>query len=550
MLHTDAREYSSLRGLALDRTAKFTQSSRTARLSAWLRATDALVIIAAVMVSHLVSFGFAGGDSLDGLALKHSAIAATLCVAWIVSLTLFGAHADEVIGRGTREYQRVWLASGAVFAVIAVIGFPVSLELGPRFLAVALPVGLVALTVNHQAARQLVAVRSADGRFSISALPGVRPEGPAESDPLARRRVVIIGSRGYPSYYGGFETLVRKLTPFLADRGWDVVVYGRPSTTVPTEAPTPPNVTSVMTKGIDSRSLSTLSFGATAAMHAVAHNADVALVLNVANGFFLPALRLRGIPSVVNVDGLEWQRAKWSRLGKAVFKSGARFTARFANHVVCDSTNIATVWQDQFRRDSVFIPYGGDIPAVRYPVPEGLEHAKYVLLVARFVPENTVEEFLDAAETLATRYKVVIVGSSGHGGPLEDRVRELTADNPSVIWTGHISDDHHLHSLWQHCGAYFHGHSVGGTNPALVQAMACGAPTVARDTVYNREVLPESSLFVQPNPAAIVEGISMMMDSDLRRHAARSAVQGRARDLYSWEAICAAYETALINAID
>ena len=175
-------------------------------------------------------------------------------------------------------------------------------------------------------------------------------------------RVAIIGSRGYPSYYGGFETLVRKLVPFLADRGWDVVVYGRPGTTVPGEAPQRPNVRSVMTKGIESRSLSTLSFGATAVLHTVTHNADVALVLNVANGFFLPALRLRGIPSVVNVDGLEWERAKWSRLGKAVFKSGARFTARFANHLVCDSTNIATVWQDQFRRDSVFIPYGGDIP--------------------------------------------------------------------------------------------------------------------------------------------------------------------------------------------
>ena len=505
-----------------------------------------MIVIAVVATSYLAGIGAVNLG--EASPIKHSLVSLGVSAAWLAGLGMLGAHSGDVIGRGIKGYQRVWAATLATFAVVAVLTVPFDVDLGPTFFAVAVPVGLAALTLNRLVAPVVYATQLIDGRSHL--LPRELPETPATSAPLGSRRVVIIGSRGYPSYYGGFETLVRKLVPFLADRGWDVVVYGRPTTTVPDEAPPRPNVRSVMTKGIESRSLSTLSYGATSVAHTVTHNADVALVLNVANGFFLPALRVRGIPSVVNVDGLEWERAKWSRMGKAVFKSGARFTARFANHLVCDSTNIAAVWHDQFRRDSVFIPYGGDIPDTTYPVPDGLEHGKYVLVVARFVPENTVGEFLDAAETLAERYKVVIVGSSGHGGRLEDHVRNLAAANPNVVWTGHISDDDHLHSLWQHCGAYFHGHSVGGTNPALVQAMACGAPTVARDTVYNREVLPEGSLFVEPTPAAIVEGISTMMDSDLRRHASRAATQARARELFSWDSICTAYEKALINAID
>ena len=479
--------------------------------------------------------------------IKHSLVSLGVSAAWLAGLGMLGAHFGDVIGRGIKGYQRVWAATLATFAVVAVLTVPFDVDLGPTFFAVAVPVGLAALTLNRLVAPVVYATQLIDGRSHL--LPRELPETPATSAPLPRRRVAIIGSRGYPSYYGGFETLVRKLVPFLADRGWDVVVYGRPGTTVPGDAPKRPNVKSVMTKGVESRSLSTLSFGATAVMHTVTHKADVALVLNVANGFFLPALRVRGIPSVVNVDGLEWERAKWSKLGKAVFKAGAKFTARFATTWCatrrtsqrCGRNNSARQRLHSVRR--------------RYPVGKlsrsGWSQARRVRSCRRPVRAREHRRRVPGrSRNIRSRYKVVIVGSSGHGGPLEDQVRTLVATNSNIIWTGHISNDDYLHSFWQNCGAYFHGHSVGGTNPALVQAMACGAPIVARDTVYNREVLPDGSLFVQPNLDAIVQGISTMMDSDLRRHASRSAVQRRARDLYSWEAICTAYETALINAID
>jgi hypothetical protein len=175
-----------------------------------------------------------------------------------------------------------------------------------------------------------------------------------------RKSVAIIGTRGYPSFYGGFETLVRKLAPFLADRGWAVTVYCRPATTVGADQHPQNGIATVTTGGVDSKSLSTLTYGATSVFHATKQRPDVALVMNVANGYWLPLLRMRGIPTVVNVDGIEWQREKWSTLGKAVFKLGANLTARHGDSLIADSQQIGAFWEATFNRRSTFIPYGGN----------------------------------------------------------------------------------------------------------------------------------------------------------------------------------------------
>jgi glycosyltransferase involved in cell wall biosynthesis len=358
--------------------------------------------------------------------------------------------------------------------------------------------------------------------------------------------VAIIGTRGYPSYYGGFETAVRKLAPYLAEQGWDVTVYGRPGATRGDDPALDSRVHRKNTRGVETKSLSTLSYGFTACVDAAVAKPDVALVMNVANGYWLPILKMRGIPTLINVDGIEWDRAKWGRLAKAVFHHGARWTARFGTRLVFDAKAIADRWKSEFVRDGDFIPYGGDIPKV-LPVVPGLEHRGYILVVARFVPENTISEFLEAAEMLSERWPVVIVGSSGYGGELDDKARELDARSASVQWLGHVSDDQKLLSLWQHSGAYFHGHSVGGTNPALVQAMAAGAPIVARNTVYNKEVLESESSLVEPTVSGIVEKISALMTDRARADAESALNIARAREHYSWLSVCQAYEESLVR---
>lgn len=362
--------------------------------------------------------------------------------------------------------------------------------------------------------------------------------------------VAIIGTRGYPSYYGGFETAVRQLAPYLADRGWDVTVYGRPGTTKPGDPGQHPRVESVITKGIENKSLSTLTYGLTSSLHAARRRPDVALVMNVANGYWLPLLGRANIPTLVNVDGIEWDRAKWGWFAKSVFRGGARMTARHGSRLVYDAVEIGRRWKSEFSIEGDFIPYGGDRIHDVLPIEPGLERRSYVLMVARFVPENTVPEFLDAAARISAVADVVIVGSSGYGGDLDQRASQLAAANPRVRWLGHLSDDRRLHSLWQHAGVYFHGHSVGGTNPALVQAMASGAPVVARDTVYNREVLGEAGSYVDPTADSIAATVTAHLLDREKLEAMSEAAITRAQRDYSWDGVNLAYEQALMRLID
>ncbi|WP_353712939.1 glycosyltransferase [Arthrobacter sp. K5] len=363
------------------------------------------------------------------------------------------------------------------------------------------------------------------------------------------KKVAIIGTRGYPSYYGGFETAVRKVAPYLADQGWDVTVYGRAGSVAPTDENRDVRIKSVLTRGLNTKSLSTLTFGLTSVLSALIHKPDVALVMNVANGFWLPLLKLRGVPTVVNVDGIEWERDKWSPTAKRVFRAGALMTARWANALVCDAVEIQRIWTESYGVRGRFIPYGGEAPQTK-PIESGLAHRGYILLVARFVPENTVREFFRAAARLSQKWPVIIVGSTGFGGDLDQEAAELASSNPNVQWLGHLSDDDRLFSLWQHAGVYFHGHSVGGTNPALVQAMACGAPVVARDTPYNREVLGDYGKFVGPDDEQIADAIGSLMESPSEQLRLSEGSAERAQVSYSWEFVCGQYDDLLSRTVE
>jgi glycosyltransferase involved in cell wall biosynthesis len=355
-------------------------------------------------------------------------------------------------------------------------------------------------------------------------------------------RVAIIGTRGYPSYYGGFETAVRILTPFLAEKGCQVSVYSRPSA-VADELGNEPNIEQVFTPGWETRSLSTLSYGLTASAHAAtrrSHRPDVALVMNVANGYYLPLLKAASIKTVVNVDGIEWHRDKWSSSAKAVFKRGAALTARWADEIICDSTNIADFWQRSYGRASHYIPYGGDFKGYER-VPLGLKSHGYLLLVARLVPENSIGPFLEAVPALARDYPIVLVGSSGYREAYDEQAARLASGHDSVTYLGHVANDELLFSLWQHCGLYFHGHSVGGTNPALVQAMALGAPILARDTIYNREVLADTGDFVTPTTSEIIRSVRTLMSNPQARALMGARARDRALETFTWERMCENY---------
>lgn len=356
--------------------------------------------------------------------------------------------------------------------------------------------------------------------------------------------VAILGTRGYPSYYGGFETAVRHLAPYLSEYGWDVTVYSRPNAVRVDDPRTDTRVHVKYSAGIDKRSLSTLTYGFTSVVKAFFQKPDVALVMNVANCLWLPLLRVRKIPTLVNVDGIEWERQKWSRLARTIFRMGAWATARWADELVFDALAIGERWGKDYGRSGKFIPYGGS-PAGTLPAPLALTPESYVLLVARFVPENSVESFFEAIDLLPPEVPVVLVGSTGYGGALDTAASELSKSRANVTWLGHVSDDDLLYALWQNAGAYFHGHTVGGTNPALVQAMALGAPIVAVDTVYNREVLDDAAMFTKTAAEDIARQLSTMLSSDSDRKTLSTKARERAESNYTWDLVNSRYREAL-----
>jgi glycosyltransferase involved in cell wall biosynthesis len=362
----------------------------------------------------------------------------------------------------------------------------------------------------------------------------------------------ILGSRGFPSTYGGYETLVRHLAPYLVRAGHDVTVYCRTRDegrrTWITE-----DVRCIATPGHDTKSLSTLTFGLTATLDASFRRFDSILVLNIANGFWFPMLRAAQTPFAVNTDGIEWERGKWSRLGRAAFRAGAWMTARNAGALVCDSQAIGAIWKELFGRDSTFIPYGAPVlsEAGRDRLDAaGVVSEPYLLVVARLIPENNVELTLDALELLGEEApRAVIVGSANFDSPIEGRLQAMESAG-RVKWLGHVDDQQLLTQLWVNSAVYVHGHSVGGTNPALLQALGAGAPVLALDTPFNAEVLPlPEQLF--PGDATVLAGlISQVAGSPQRQRRMRLAGQRIIGERYSWEDVCQRYADILTALAD
>jgi glycosyltransferase involved in cell wall biosynthesis len=362
-------------------------------------------------------------------------------------------------------------------------------------------------------------------------------------------RFAILGSRGFPSTYGGYETLVRYLARHLVSEGHETTVYCR-SRDESRRSWVTEDVRCVATWGRDTKSLSTLTYGMTSVAHASLARYDAALVLNIANGYWLPALKAARIPFAVNTDGIEWERGKWSTLGKAVFRGGASFTARFADELIADSEAIAARWEALFGRTSTFIPYGApvleDMGRDRLEaVPAAAE--PYVLVVARLAPENNVELTLDAIELLGDRApNAIVVGSANFDSPIEHRLRALE-DRGVVSWLGHVDDQALLMQLWAHSAVYVHGHSVGGTNPALLQALGAGAPTLALDTPYSREVLREDRQLFPADPRVLARRIEQVAASSDLQDQMRRAGQEIVRQRYSWPDVCRRYTDVLMG---
>jgi glycosyltransferase involved in cell wall biosynthesis len=359
-------------------------------------------------------------------------------------------------------------------------------------------------------------------------------------------RVAIVGSRGFPSTYSGYETLVRYLAPYLRDRGHSVTVYGRHRGRG-YHVYCVDGIRVVGTPVVESKSLSTPSAVAGALHHALRGDYAAVLAVNLVSAPALVVLQHRGTPVLLNTDGLEWRRGKWGVLGKLVFFACAVLAARRVDHLISDSRGIQDYYSRRFGVRSHYIPYGAELRTVTAEnriLDQGIQPNGYFLVVARLIPENSIDLILDAYEYASVNTPLVIAGDANYQSDLGDRLRRAV-DHGGVHWLGHVSDQELLEQLWAHCRLYLHGHSVGGTNPSLLQALGLGAPTLAFDTPFNREVLqPHTASLFSSSPIDLGRRMRAVVNGTLEPISGQEA-RDLVRDRYCWPRVLAEYEGLL-----
>lgn len=352
-------------------------------------------------------------------------------------------------------------------------------------------------------------------------------------------RIALVGTRGVPARYGGFETCVEEVGRRLVDRGHDVVVYCRRADDV---APAPEHLGMrlVHLPAVRSRTLETLSHTGLSVAHLARHRVDAAVVFNAANAPWLPVLRLARIPVATHVDGLEWKRAKWGRGGRTYYRRAEALAVRWSDALIADARGIQDYYRERFDADTDLIAYGApQVPEAADRLGElGLVTDGYHLVVARFEPENHVDVIVEGYRDSAARLPLVVVGSAPYADEYTARVRSLADDRVRLL--GGVWDQELLDQLYANARTYLHGHSVGGTNPSLLRAIGAGTATTAFDVSFNREVLGESGRWFTA-PADVAREVEHA-EADVADTRRRAELARREAERYDWDDVAARYE--------
>jgi glycosyltransferase involved in cell wall biosynthesis len=353
-------------------------------------------------------------------------------------------------------------------------------------------------------------------------------------------RIALLGTRGIPANYGGFETFAEEISRRLASRGHQVTVWCRQKHSSATYL----GVHLRYVPTIRHKYLDTVAHTFFSTLDLLRHRHDVALYCNAANALFTLLPRACGIPVALNVDGLERKRKKWSAAARAWYLLSERLATVLPNAVVSDALRIAEYYQERYGKYTTFIPYGAEVgPVSSSAVLEelGLERGRYFLYVSRLEPENNALLVRQAFESLPTDMKLAIIGDAPYAEEYIRRVR-ATSD-PRIVMPGAIYGTGY-HELQSHCFAYVHATEVGGTHPALIEAMGRGALTLYLDTPENHEVAGEAAVsFTHHNLAAKMADTLAMRKED--RAAIRRSAMTLVRERYSWDAVTDAYEALL-----
>jgi glycosyltransferase involved in cell wall biosynthesis len=361
-------------------------------------------------------------------------------------------------------------------------------------------------------------------------------------------RIALMGTRGVPARYGGFETFAEQLSTRLVARGHEVLVYGRCKVWERWGAREPLHgVERRDTPTIFHKYLETPLHAFTSALDLLSQRVDAILLCNAANSPFAPILLCKRVPLLINVDGIERNRAKWNKLGKAWYLFGEHCSVRLATRVVSDAKVIAQYYKEQHGIDSTVIPYG--VHPVQRSAGEtlgrfGLTAGRYLLYVSRLEPENNALGVIEAYNTLQTELPLVIVGDAPYATEYKQRLRE-TAQGRNVIFTGFQFGEAYQ-ELQSNCYLYIQATEVGGTHPALIESMSYGNCVVSNGTPENIEVVGDAGVIFEKNN--FVHLGSILRELLVEPHTVAGIgklAAARVAQHYSWESVVSQYEELL-----
>jgi glycosyltransferase involved in cell wall biosynthesis len=352
----------------------------------------------------------------------------------------------------------------------------------------------------------------------------------------------IVGTRGIPARYGGFETFAEELSTRLVARGHGVTVYCRERFTEPVYR----GVHLKYLPAIRHKYFETLAHSCVSTLHLMVARPrfDAALYCNGANSIYTWMPRCVGIPVAINVDGLERHRKKWNFLARNWYHLSEWFATWMPNVVVTDAQQIADYYRERHHRSSIMIPYGAELGPVETSdvlARLGLEHRGYFLYVSRMEPENNAMLVREAFEHVETPFKLALIGDAPYAAAYIRRVRDT--QDPRIVIPGAIYGQGYR-ELGSHCFAYIHATEVGGTHPALIEAMGRGALTIYLDNPENAEVAGGAGIPFHRDNLAEVLGDVLRMSED-ERDMWRARAVDRVRERYSWDAVTDAYEKLL-----
>ena len=364
---------------------------------------------------------------------------------------------------------------------------------------------------------------------------------------MRKLKIAVIGTTGLPAKYGGFETLAHHLVNHLNGEH-DMTVYcSSKYFAVKQERLRKFNGATLIYLPFNANGYQSIIYDAVSILHALLY-ADVLLILGTSGTILLPLVKMiSSKPIIINIDGQEWKRPKWGRFAKKFLRLSEKIAVRFADTIISDNRVIQNYVTKEYKKKSVLIEYGADHVS-KQPITDAVI-AKYPFLaspyafnVCRIEPENNIHLLLDSFAHHPF-WNIVVVGLWDHGkyGIL---LKEKYQGYSNIHLLDPIYDQNELNILRSNADLYVHGHSAGGTNPSLVEAMYLGLPIMAFDVAYNRETTSHRALYFHNQEALIhllnVTGKSKLEEIGKLMHEA-------ANKRYLWKHIANQYETELLK---